>query len=132
LGTQRGENAFEVLIPGSWKMHPVFNVSLFKKDRTVTRAQDEDRPPPLKLDRNGEEEYEVELILGHAPLKKTLQYLVKWKGYPEDDSSWVDQRELGKAARETVDEYHEKEGLDPPKWPKRSSRRSVKKVTEAD
>jgi Chromo (CHRromatin Organisation MOdifier) domain len=39
---------------------------------------------------NGEEEYEVEQIRTHQTWgrHKTLQYLIKWKGYPESDNTW--------------------------------------------
>ena len=51
------------------------------------------QPSPDLID--GEEEYEVEQIHSHWTWgrHKTLQYLIKWKGYPESDNTWenVDQ-----------------------------------------
>jgi Chromo (CHRromatin Organisation MOdifier) domain len=46
------------------------------------------RPPPDLID--GEEEYELEQIRTHQRWghRKTLQYLVKWKGYPKSDNTW--------------------------------------------
>jgi Chromo (CHRromatin Organisation MOdifier) domain len=46
------------------------------------------RPPPNLID--GEEEYEVDQIQSHRRCghAKTLQYLIKWKGYPESDNTW--------------------------------------------
>jgi Chromo (CHRromatin Organisation MOdifier) domain len=46
------------------------------------------RPPPDLID--GEAEYEVEQIHSHRTWGrcKTLQYLIKWKGYPESDNTW--------------------------------------------
>jgi hypothetical protein len=46
------------------------------------------RPPPDLID--GEEEYEVEQICAHRRwgCGKTLQYLIKWKGYPESNNTW--------------------------------------------
>jgi Chromo (CHRromatin Organisation MOdifier) domain len=46
-------------------------------------------PPDLI---NGEEEYKVEQIRSHRTWgrRKTLQYLIKWKGYPESDNTWED------------------------------------------
>src|SRR6266481_6092310 len=39
---------------------------------------------------DGEEEYEVERIVAHQQFgrSKRLQYLIKWKGYPESDNTW--------------------------------------------
>jgi hypothetical protein len=44
--------------------------------------------PPDLID--GEEEYEVEQICAHRTWGqcKTLQYLIKWKGYPESNNTW--------------------------------------------
>jgi hypothetical protein len=47
------------------------------------------RPPPDLI--NDEEEYEVEQVLSsrrHGRGHK-VQYLVKWKGYPDSDNEWV-------------------------------------------
>ena len=52
------------------------------------------KPPPDLID--GEEEYEIEEVLqsrrqgrGHK-----IQYLVKWKGYPDSENQWVDWNDL--------------------------------------
>jgi Chromo (CHRromatin Organisation MOdifier) domain len=39
---------------------------------------------------NGEEEFEVEMILDVQPQGRgrKMHYLVKWKGYPTSDNSW--------------------------------------------
>ena len=46
------------------------------------------RPPPDLID--GEEEYEVKRIVAHRHFgqSKRLQYLIKWKGYPESNNTW--------------------------------------------
>ena len=51
-------------------------------------------PPPNLID--GEEEYEVEAILGsrHHGRGRKLQYLVKWKGYSEAENQWVDAKDI--------------------------------------
>lgn len=49
-----------------------------------------DRPPPELVD--GEEEYEVEEIVGKREVKigrsKHIEYLVKWLGYPITEATW--------------------------------------------
>ena len=51
-------------------------------------------PPPNLV--NNEEEYEVEKILDSSQFGrcKQLQYLVKWKGYPDLDNMWVDKDDV--------------------------------------
>jgi Chromo (CHRromatin Organisation MOdifier) domain len=52
------------------------------------------RPPPDLID--GEEEYKVEQIRSHQTWgrHKTLQYLIKWKGYPESNNTWEDANQI--------------------------------------
>jgi hypothetical protein len=91
-------NAYEVELPPQLRIHPVINISRLKRyhdgaadfpDRPPPHA----RPPPDAIDSNGMEQYEVERILsqrGHS-------YLVLWKGYSEDDASWVKLADLAGA-----------------------------------
>ncbi|KIJ65210.1 hypothetical protein HYDPIDRAFT_89232 [Hydnomerulius pinastri MD-312] len=54
-----------------------------------------------------EEEYEIELIIdakkGQFPNGR-MGYFVKWKNYPEEHNSWVDERDAGNA-QELIDQY---------------------------
>src|SRR5258708_14272184 len=61
------------------------------------------RPPP-ELE-EGEEEYEVEKILDHRKFSRgrKLQYMIKWKGYPDSENQWVDQRDV--FAEQAIAEY---------------------------
>jgi Chromo (CHRromatin Organisation MOdifier) domain len=43
---------------------------------------------------DGEEEWEVEEILGDQQYRRKRQYLVRWKGYAPAHDSWVDESEL--------------------------------------
>src|SRR6266404_8644874 len=47
------------------------------------------RPPPDLINR--EEEYEVECIIDSHPYGCgcQVQYLVKWRGYPNSDNQWI-------------------------------------------
>ena len=51
-------------------------------------------PPPNLV--NNAEEYEVEKILDSQLFgrRRRLQYLVKWKGYPDLDNMWVDKDDV--------------------------------------
>ncbi|GBC08665.1 hypothetical protein RclHR1_00830016 [Rhizophagus clarus] len=46
------------------------------------------KPPPDSVIRGQPERYVPEKILNHRTRKDQLQYLVKWKRYPEDKSTW--------------------------------------------
>src|SRR6266850_6764008 len=62
------------------------------------------QPPPDLID--GEAEYEVELIKSHRHHGRVrkLQYLIKWKGYPESDNTWEDADQIH--APDLIKLYH--------------------------
>jgi hypothetical protein len=80
----------ELRLPVQWKLHPVFHIDLLTPYReTEFHGANYDKPPPDLID--GEEEYEVERIVAsrHFGRGHKLQYLVKWKGYPDAENQWV-------------------------------------------
>ena len=86
-----GSSAYRLQLPGHLsRVHPVFNVSLlhrYKDPRThFPNRQHDPRPAPDLIDSNFE--YEVEDILDKRKFRKGHQYLVKWVGYPKEDSTW--------------------------------------------
>ena len=62
--------------------------------KTITHGHNYQDPPPDLVD--NEEEYEVEKILNSWLFGrcKQLQYLVKWKGYPDLDNMWVNKDDI--------------------------------------
>jgi hypothetical protein len=52
----------------------------------------------------GKEQYEVEAICTHRYHWRKLQYLIKWKGYPESDNTWEPVNNV--QAPRLVKEYH--------------------------
>ena len=83
--------AYQLQLPPSWNIHPVFHASLLLSySETPSYGPSFSRLPPDLI--NNEEEYEVEQIKVHRTFgrSKHLQYLVKWKGYPESDNTWED------------------------------------------
>ncbi len=81
--------AYQLRLPIAWNIHNVFHVSLLSPYRkTDAHGPNYSRPPPDLIE--GEEEYEVEKVINHqyTGRARTLQYLVKWIGYPEADNTW--------------------------------------------
>ncbi len=81
--------AYRLELPTNWRIHDVFHVSLLTPyHETPAHGPNFTQPPPDLID--GEEEYEVERIVAHQHFgrSKRLQYLLKWKGYPESDNTW--------------------------------------------
>jgi hypothetical protein len=82
-----GKVAYKLDIPKRLRIFDTFHVSKLEKhheDPFLSRAHP--RPPPVIVD--NEEVYEVDYLLDSRIHRRKLQYLVKWTGYPEADSTW--------------------------------------------
>ncbi len=74
-------------LPPQWNIHPAFHTSLLMPYiETKEHGENFTRPPPNMIE--GKAEYEVEAIRAHQHRRRKLQYLIKWKGYPESDNTW--------------------------------------------
>src|SRR6266403_2179919 len=81
--------AYRLELPPNWRIHNVFHASLLTPyHEMAAHGPNFTRPPPDLID--GEEEYEVKRIIAHRQFgrSKRLQYLIKWKGYPESNNTW--------------------------------------------
>lgn len=95
-----GRQAYRLaLSPRMGAIHPVFHVSLLEPYYRSGNVA----PPPEEVE--GEEEWEVEAVCG---IGKTVdgktQYLVKWKGYPEHESTWEPAQNL-RHAGDAIQKY---------------------------
>jgi Chromo (CHRromatin Organisation MOdifier) domain len=101
--------SFHLEIPPQWKqkkVHPVFHASLLLPYKeTEEHGANYPEPPPDLVE--GEEEYEVEDILGSRRhgCRKKLQYLLKWKGYSHAHDSWEPADQVH--APQLVDKFHQ-------------------------
>jgi transposase InsO family protein len=83
----RSPVVYRLRLPPQWNIHPVFHASLLTPYvETMEHGENYSRPPPDMI--KGEEQYEVEAIRSHRRNRRKLQYLIKWKGYPESDNTW--------------------------------------------
>ena len=81
--------AYWLQLPLTWTIHDVFHASLLSPySETPTHSPNFTQPPPDLI--GGEEEYEVESIKAHRYFgrNKKLQFLIRWKGYPESNNTW--------------------------------------------
>jgi hypothetical protein len=96
-------NAYELEMPAQLKaVHPVHNISKLRRykqspDRFEGRPAPNNRPPPVATDPAGSGEYEVERILAvrsRGRGTRNKEYLVKWKGYTNEECMWIPKRDL--------------------------------------
>ena len=100
-----GSAAYKLELPPELsRLHnvfPVVKLEKAKRDPISTRVP-EPAPPPVLVD--GEEEYEVEIVLNFRErYYGKPAYLVKWKGYEE--RSWLRPEDLANAP-ELVNDFH--------------------------
>jgi hypothetical protein len=102
--------AYKLELPHQWNIHPVFHTSLLTPYvETIEHGPNYSRPPPDLM--GGEEQYEVETIHSHRchGQSRQLQYLLKWKGYPESDNTWEPATQVH--SPDLVKQYHRKRPL---------------------
>jgi len=78
--------AYRLALPPTLRIHPVFHIALLKK--YVESDDYPQLPPPPPVTIGDEDEYEVEQILDKRVIRKRIQYLIKWQGYPLHDATW--------------------------------------------
>ncbi|MCG8453494.1 MAG: chromo domain-containing protein, partial [Spirochaetales bacterium] len=86
-----GTQAYRLKLPDSWRIHPVFHISLLKQWRESLVQQ---VPGDVELeDADRPEYFEVEKILRWRWSSKTRrrrrEFLVLWQGYPTEDAEWI-------------------------------------------
>jgi hypothetical protein len=82
--------AYRIQLPTNWKIHNIFHASLLAlyNETTAHGLNFLELLPDLV---EGEQEWEVEMILRDRIYKKKKQYLIWWKGYAPAHDSWEDE-----------------------------------------
>jgi transposase InsO family protein len=95
-------------LPPTWRIHPVFHNSLLTPYKeTQEHGPNYTRPPPDIVE--GEtDHYEVEKVVDSrlTPNRRGTRYLVKWKGYPESENTWIPASGM-KHASDLVKQFHD-------------------------
>jgi len=100
----RSPVVYQLTLPPQWRIHPVFHASLLTPYiETDEHGPNYTRPLPDMIE--GKEQYKVEAIRAHRYRGHKIQYLIKWKGYPESDNTWEPEGKLH--TPRLVKEYHE-------------------------
>ena len=84
-------SSIPIKLPDTWRVHPVFHVSLLKQWRPSTVQQ---VPGEVELDDADQPQYfDVEKILRWRWSSKTRrrrrEFLVLWQGYPVEEAEWI-------------------------------------------
>ena len=100
-------STYKLKLPPSMKVHPVFNTSRltpYEEDPIPGRKP---LPPPPPVVEGESLQYEVEFIKDSRLYRGKLQFLVKWKGYPHEESTWEPIANLKNAPR-AIQEFYKK------------------------
>ena len=103
--SMKGSNAVELRLPKSMRIHPVVNISRVKPYKERLPGQPVDRPGPVLVTEDRDDEYEVDYLVDSRLKGRSMEYLVHWKGYPEEDRTWESAKNLANA-KEVVASFH--------------------------
>lgn len=107
-----GKQAYRLILPPHLELHPVFHVSLLKPYRAdmdePSRGESKRAPTSVTT----APRHEVEMIIDHRVIPRRgnhpryVEYLVKWKGLPNNEATWEKELTLWDN-QEAIKAYHE-------------------------
>lgn len=93
--------SYEVQLPYTVKLHPVFHTSLLEPVNTDKLRVIQTEPRPVTTaDSEDTTEYEVEYLVDYVNNQKGPQYLVHWKNYPISERTWEPANNLPKPLKD--------------------------------
>lgn len=98
-------HAIKLQLPQRYNLiHPVFNIIKLRKYMPPAIPNQAVSPDP-PIDVEGVLEYEVERVLDSRMYRGRKEYLVKWKGYTDENNSWEPEQNLNNSPA-LVEEFH--------------------------
>ena len=105
-----GASAYRIKLPGQHRRrHPVFNQDLLLPFNPPAYPQQRSPPPPDPTLIDDEEEWEVDFIKDSRwtnRLRRSVQYLVHWKGFNNNEDTWEPARNLVHAS-DAIADFHQ-------------------------
>src|SRR5882762_2080216 len=100
--------AYRLKLPKEWeRIHPVFNEILLTPFNKPQFEQQKEPEPLGPVNLEGEPEFKIEDILSSRKKGRGIQYLIKWKGYGNEENTWEAKSWMGNA-KEIIKEFHQK------------------------
>ena len=106
--------AYELELPATMRIHPVFHVSKLRaykdgREQFPERKQEAQARPVSEEQIDGEDAWEVEQVVDKRVRQqrgraRVVEYLVRWKGYPDWEKTWEPARNL-RGAEQAVAAY---------------------------
>jgi len=114
-----GLQAYKLALPASMRhIYDTFHISILDPVKSTAIAPHGlPAAPPAAYVKDDQEHFEVDDILDSRHTRNRLEYLIKWKGYPDSDHSWKPPSYV--SSRGLVKEFHRRH----PTKPAPSSRR---------
>ena len=101
-----GKSAYHIQLPTSWnRIHLVFNEILLTPVSEPQFIQQIEPEPPGPINMEGEPEYEVEEVVSSRKHGRGIQYLIKWKGYGNEENTWEARSNMEKA-KDAIYDFH--------------------------
>ena len=101
-----GKSTYKLELPIGWTIHDVFHESKLKpahEPQFPMQKETRPRPPPDIIDRD--EEHEVEEVKQVRKRSGKKEFLIKWKGLPQEENTWEPEEHLVNARGVVRDFY---------------------------
>ena len=79
---------YRLKLPETWRIRSVFHASLLQRYKENDVYGTNYDWPPAELNNEGQEVYNIEMILKHQKRGRGYQYYIKWEGYPIAKALW--------------------------------------------